>query len=129
MQHLPWLLVHGMGAWCAALLASVVLALGVAWGWWRLAARRETHRALARLAGATTAPEAFSQGGNVLVRGRLRIEGKPCARFEDGTPAAAVAIMTRSGRVAVQARAERLLLVDPASGATLVELVGPLELR
>src|SRR5262249_34327474 len=83
---------------------------------------------------------AFEEGDAATVRGVLRVGGEPCERFEDGAPAAAAAVLAATGArgtpreralpawaPAASVRAERLSIVDAATGEAVVGLAGPLE--
>jgi hypothetical protein len=131
MLHLPWLVTYGLWAFGAAAVAAVLLGAVVGWARPRLAARDEARRWRARLGVPRTGAAGFAEGEVVTLRGVLRAVGAPGQRFEDGDPTAAASVATTAGTPggapAASARAERLALCDEASGAALVELVGPIE--
>lgn len=130
MQHLPWLVVHGALAFRLALAGATLLGLALAWIGPRARARWEARRARAKLGEDITT--ALEVGATVTVVGTLEASGAGCARFEDGSPAAAASITFARGALdrdgpwatAVVARAETLAVI---TAVERFELVGEVE--
>jgi hypothetical protein len=124
MKALPWLLEHGAVVWQIALFAFVIAGSMIGPLRARLAARRAAKAARAFL-GKPIDPRAARRGERVTIEGRVEVVEEPCARFEDGAPAAIASAGFEDKRMATDARARRVAIrVDDA----LVDLEGPIVL-
>jgi len=92
MDTWAWLFIHGYLVWLAGTVVCGLLAVVWAVRWrprWR--ARRIQRRAKKTLGDAGTRLPLDQEGEVVTVRGKLKIHGEPCRRFEDGAEAAVAA--------------------------------------